>query len=94
MGLKENYSFVYFDFHLFKQQTRRLNVLNRRVGSITRVKSALHFLMSPVLFVYYCFKIFYLCHILKGSVEYLYAKILSCIQMTRQHLLSFLGVSC
>jgi hypothetical protein len=85
--------FLYFNFYNFRQQMRRQQVLNWIVVRISRIQSALNFLMNQILIYYYGSHIFNLCHNFKWSVSCLYVIILPCILvMKHRHILSFLCI--
>jgi hypothetical protein len=59
----------------FSQQMRRQRTLNWMVASNTHILSALNFLMYQIFICHGCSQIFDLCHILKGSISYLWLKL-------------------
>jgi hypothetical protein len=75
--LEEKLKSIYFNFYPFRQQTRRQQLMDWMVASITRVQSALNFLLNHILICYSRFQVFEPCHVFKGSIIYLYVLIKS-----------------
>jgi hypothetical protein len=90
---RQNYSFVYYNFYVFKNQTRTQRFPDWMVASISRIRSLLTFSLIKFWFVTLVPKYLNCATFLKNLLAVFYIMILPCILVTRQiHIFSFLCI--